>query len=58
MLSWAHNTRIFLHVPATDLRKSFEGLGGLVPGGFTLRAHELVLYGQCSTCAKDSEHAA
>ena len=34
MLSLAHNTRIFLHVPATDLRKSFEGLGGLVRSTF------------------------
>ena len=34
MLSLAHNTRIFLHVPATDLRKSFEGLGELVRSAF------------------------
>lgn len=34
MLSLAHNARIFLHVPATDLRKSFEGLGGLVRSAF------------------------
>ncbi len=34
MLSLAHNTRIFLHLPATDLRKSFDGLGGLVRSAF------------------------
>ena len=34
MLSLPHNTRIFLHVPATDLRKSFDGLGGLVRSAF------------------------
>jgi len=34
MLSLAQNTRIFLHVPATDLRKSFDGLGGLVRSAF------------------------
>lgn len=35
-----------------------KGLSTLVPGGFTLRAHELVLYGQCSSCSKDAGHAA
>jgi transposase len=34
MLSGAYNTRIFLHVPATDLRKSFDGLSGLVRSAF------------------------
>ena len=34
MLSLAHNTRIFLHLPPTDLRKSFDGLGGLVRSAF------------------------
>ena len=34
MLSLAQNTRIFLHVPATDLRKSFEGLSDLVTHQF------------------------
>jgi len=34
MLSLAHHTRIFLHVPPTDLRKSFDGLGGLVRSAF------------------------
>jgi transposase len=34
MLSVAYQTRIFLHVPATDLRKSFDGLGGLVRSAF------------------------
>lgn len=34
MLSLAHNTRIYLHVPATDLRKSFDGLTGLVRSAF------------------------
>ena len=34
MLSLAHNTRIYLHVPPTDLRKSFDGLTGLVRSAF------------------------
>jgi len=34
MLSLAHNTRIYLHVPPTDLRKSFDGLIGLVRSAF------------------------
>jgi transposase len=34
MLNLAHNARIFLHVPPTDLRKSFDGLGGLVRSAF------------------------
>jgi len=34
MLSLAHNTRIYVHVPATDLRKSFDGLTGLVRSAF------------------------
>ena len=34
MLSLAHSTRVFVHLPATDLRKSFDGLGGLVRSAF------------------------
>lgn len=34
MLSLVQHARIFLHVPATDLRKSFDGLGGLVRSAF------------------------
>ena len=34
MLSLAHNTRIYVHVPPTDLRKSFDGLTGLVRSAF------------------------
>lgn len=34
MLNLGHNTRVFLHVPPTDLRKSFDGLGGLVRSAF------------------------
>ena len=34
MLSLARNTRIDLHVPATDLRKSFDGLTGLARSAF------------------------
>jgi transposase len=34
MLSLSYNARIFLHVPATELRQSFDGLGGLVPSAF------------------------
>jgi len=34
MLSLAHNTRIYVYVPAADLRKSFDGLTGLVRAAF------------------------
>jgi transposase len=34
MLSLAHNTRIYVYVPAADLRKSFDGLTGLVRSAF------------------------
>jgi transposase len=34
MLSLAHNTRIYLHVLPTDMRKSFDGLTGLVRSVF------------------------
>jgi len=34
MLSLSHNTRIYLHVPPTDMRKSFDGLTGLVRSTF------------------------
>ena len=30
-----------------------KGLSTLVPTGFTLRAHELVLYGRCSACTNE-----
>lgn len=31
-----------------------KGLDSLVPAGFLLRAHELVLYGTCSSCSNDA----
>jgi transposase len=34
MLSLVHNTRIYVYVPAADLRKSFDGLTGLVRSAF------------------------
>jgi transposase len=34
MLSLAHNTRIYVYAPAADLRKSFDGLTGLVRSAF------------------------
>jgi transposase len=34
MLSLAHNTRVYVYVPAADLRKSFNGLTGLVRSAF------------------------
>jgi len=34
VLSLFHNTRIYLHVPPTDMRKSFDGLAGLVRSVF------------------------
>jgi Fe2+ or Zn2+ uptake regulation protein len=29
-------------------------LGGLVPPGFTLEEHEVILYGRCAECTIDS----
>ena len=34
MLSLAHNTRIYVYLPAADLRKSFDGLTGLIRSAF------------------------
>ena len=34
MLSLTHNAKIYVHVPPTDLRKSFDGLIGLVRAAF------------------------
>jgi transposase len=34
MLSLAHNTRIYVYRPPADLRKSFDGLTGLVRSAF------------------------
>jgi hypothetical protein len=34
MLSFSHTVRIFLHTEAVDLRKSFDGLSGLVSQAF------------------------
>jgi transposase len=34
MLSLAHNTRIYVYLPPADLRKSFDGLTGLVRSAF------------------------
>jgi transposase len=34
MLSLSYNTRIYVHVPPTDMRKSFDGLTGLVRQAF------------------------
>lgn len=34
MLSLAHNTRIYVYLSAADLRKSFDGLTGLVRSAF------------------------
>lgn len=34
MLSLSHTLRIFLHAPAVDLRKGFDGLSGLVHQAF------------------------
>jgi hypothetical protein len=30
MISLSHGVRVFLHTPATDLRKGFDALSGLV----------------------------
>jgi transposase len=35
MLTLAHNTRIYAYLPAADLRKSFDGLTGLVRSAFS-----------------------
>lgn len=34
MLTLAPNARVYLHLPPTDLRKSFDGLTGLVRSAF------------------------
>jgi hypothetical protein len=34
MLSLSPNTRIYLHLPPTDMRKTFDGLSGLVRSAF------------------------
>ena len=34
MLTFPHAVRIFLHIEAVDLRKSFDGLSGLVSQAF------------------------
>jgi transposase len=34
MISLAHSIRVFLHAPATDLRKGFDALSGLVTTAF------------------------
>lgn len=34
MLSLPRSTRIYVHLPPTDLRKSFDGLSGLVRSAF------------------------
>jgi transposase len=34
MISLPHPVRVFLHTPATDLRKGFDGLSGLVTTAF------------------------
>ena len=35
MISLPHAVRVFLHTPATDLRKGFDALSGLVTTAFT-----------------------
>jgi len=30
------------------------GLGGLLPPGFTLEEHEVILYGRCAECTVNS----
>jgi transposase len=34
MINVPHSVRVFLHTPATDLRKGFDALSGLVTTGF------------------------
>jgi transposase len=35
MISLPHSVRVFLHTPATDLRKGFDALSGLVTTAFS-----------------------
>jgi transposase len=35
MISLPHPVRVFLHIPATDLRKGFDALSGLVTAAFS-----------------------
>ena len=34
MINLSHSVRVFLHAPATDLRKGFDALAGLVTAAF------------------------
>jgi Fur family ferric uptake transcriptional regulator len=38
-----------------DVAGCVGGLGGLVPPGFTLEEHEVILYGRCASCAVPGE---
>jgi hypothetical protein len=40
MLSLAHNTRIYAYGPPADLRKSFDGLTGLVRSAFPVEPRD------------------
>ena len=35
MINLPHTVRVFLHAPATDLRKGFDALSGLVTSAFS-----------------------
>ena len=37
-----------------DVAGCVGGLGGLVPPGFTLEEHEVILYGRCAECTGNS----
>jgi len=37
-----------------DIEGCPNGLGGLVPAGFRLRAHDLTMYGTCARCASSN----
>jgi len=43
MLSFPHTVRIFLHTDAVDLRKSFDGLSGLVLIGVNIKNCKFVI---------------
>lgn len=40
MLTLLHNTRIYVYLPAADLRKSFDGLTGLVRAAFPINPRD------------------
>jgi transposase len=55
MISIPHPVRVFLHAPATDLRKGFDALAGLVTTAFSqdpTSGHLLLFINRRRDCLK------